>query len=384
MLGWFKKKKSSATEPEQNRASETEIPDPQENFSDSVIGSQPTIEEDAAEGSVQPEPDPDTGDHLSNQEVGQPAKDPDAQSVFRKLSERLSRSRSSFTHRIDEIILGKKEIDGELFDELEEILVTADLGIKTTQTLLEQARKTVNRDALSDPQALKGIIKQQLKEYITPQNQPAELVIPDGSPLVIMVVGVNGVGKTTTIGKIARKFINSGQSVLLVAADTFRAAAISQLQIWGERNKVRVIAQHEGADPSAVVFDAMSVASAKNYNVVLVDTAGRLHTKVNLMEELKKIKRVMAKQLEGAPHEILLVIDATTGQNGISQASQFNDAVGVTGIALTKLDGTAKGGIIANISNELRLPIRFIGVGEQAEDLRDFDADEYLEALFES
>lgn len=384
MLGWFKKKKSSATEPEQNRASETEIPDPQENFSDSVIGSQPTIEEDAAEGSVQPEPDPDTEDHLSDQEVGQPAKDPDAQSVFRKLSERLSRSRSSFTHRIDEIILGKKEIDGELFDELEEILVTADLGIKTTQTLLEQARKTVKRDALSDPQALKGIIKQQLKEYITPQNQPAELVIPDGSPLVIMVVGVNGVGKTTTIGKIARKFINSGQSVLLVAADTFRAAAISQLQIWGERNKVRVIAQHEGADPSAVVFDAMSVASAKNYNVVLVDTAGRLHTKVNLMEELKKIKRVMAKQLEGAPHEILLVIDATTGQNGISQASQFNDAVGVTGIALTKLDGTAKGGIIANISNELRLPIRFIGVGEQAEDLRDFDADEYLEALFES
>jgi fused signal recognition particle receptor len=199
-----------------------------------------------------------------------------------------------------------------------------------------------------------------------------------------MVVGVNGVGKTTTIGKIARKFVLAERSVLLVAADTFRAAAVSQLKIWGQRNDIRVIAQQEGADPSAVVYDAMSVAKSKEYDVVLVDTAGRLHTKVNLMEELKKIKRVMHKQLPGAPHEILLVIDATTGQNGISQAKLFNEAVGVTGIALTKLDGTAKGGIVANITRELNLPIRFIGVGEQVDDLRDFDADEFIEALFAS
>ena len=305
-------------------------------------------------------------------------------SLFRKLSEKLGRTRESFTHRIDELFLGKKQIDGDLFDDLEEILVTADLGIKTTQELLESARKKVKRDALSDPQILKTILQDKIKSIIVNHDQPGELVMPEKGPFVIMVIGVNGVGKTTTIGKITRKFQNSGQSVLLVAADTFRAAAVSQLKIWGERNNARVIAQHEGADPSSVVFDAMALAMSKDYDVVLVDTAGRLHTKANLMEELKKIKRVMNKQLGGAPHEVLLVIDATTGQNGISQALLFDEAVGITGIALTKLDGTAKGGIVANIARELKTPIRFIGVGEQIEDLRDFDADEFIEALFES
>jgi fused signal recognition particle receptor len=305
-------------------------------------------------------------------------------SLFRKLSEKLGRTRESFTHRIDELFLGKKKIDGDLFDDLEEILVTADLGIKTTQELLESARQKVKRDALSDPQILKTILQDKIKSIIVNHDQPGELVMPEKGPFVIMVIGVNGVGKTTTIGKITRKFQNSGQSVLLVAADTFRAAAVSQLKIWGERNNARVIAQHEGADPSSVVFDAMALAVSKDYDVVLVDTAGRLHTKTNLMEELKKIKRVMNKQLDGAPHEVLLVIDATTGQNGISQALLFNEAVGITGIALTKLDGTAKGGIVANIARELKTPIRFIGVGEQIEDLRDFDADEFIEALFES
>ncbi|NNK93033.1 MAG: signal recognition particle-docking protein FtsY, partial [Desulfobacterales bacterium] len=222
-----------------------------------------------------------------------------------------------------------------------------------------------------------------IKAIIVDHNQPDDLVMPEEGPFVVMVVGVNGVGKTTTIGKIARKFINSEQSVLLVAADTFRAAAVSQLKIWGERNNIEVFAQQEGADPSSVVFDALAVARKKSYDVVLVDTAGRLHTKANLMEELKKIKRVMGKQLQGAPHEILLVIDATTGQNGISQALLFNEAVEITGIALTKLDGTAKGGIVANIAKELKTPIRFIGVGEQVDDLRDFNADEFVEALFE-
>ncbi|MEE4165191.1 MAG: signal recognition particle-docking protein FtsY, partial [Desulfocapsaceae bacterium] len=276
------------------------------------------------------------------------------------------------------------EIDAELFDDLEEILVTADLGIATTQELLESARRMVKRDALSDPQKLKTILKDKIKAIIVDHDQRGELVMPEKGPFVIMVVGVNGVGKTTTIGKIAAKFQNAGQSVLLVAADTFRAAAVSQLKIWGERNNTRVVAQHEGADPSSVVFDALAVATGKNYDVVLVDTAGRLHTKANLMEELKKIKRVMHKKLAGAPHEVLLVIDATTGQNGISQALLFDEAVGITGIALTKLDGTAKGGIVANIAKELKTPIRFIGVGEQIDDLRDFDADEFVEALFES
>lgn len=304
--------------------------------------------------------------------------------MFRRLSERLSRTRETFTHQIDQLFLGKKEIDTDLFDDLEEILVTADLGIATTHELLEYARRRIKRDSLSDPQELKSILKEQIKAIIVDHNQPDDLVMPEEGPFVVMVVGVNGVGKTTTIGKIARKFVNSEQSVLLVAADTFRAAAASQLKIWGERNNIEVFAQQEGADPSSVVFDALTVARKKSYDVVLVDTAGRLHTKANLMEELKKIKRVMGKQLQGAPHEILLVIDATTGQNGISQALLFNEAVEITGIALTKLDGTAKGGIVANIAKELKTPIRFIGVGEQVDDLRDFNADEFVEALFES
>lgn len=206
--------------------------------------------------------------------------------------------------------------------------------------------------------------------------------MPDKGPFVIMVIGVNGVGKTTTIGKIARKFQQAGNSVMLVAGDTFRAAAVSQLKIWGERSNVPVISHKEGADPSSVAFDALGIAQTQNIDVVLVDTAGRMHTKDNLMEELKKIKRVMAKKLPGAPHEVMLVIDATTGQNGISQARLFDDAVGVTGITLTKLDGTSKGGIVANICKEMKIPIRFIGIGEKMSDLRDFDANEFVDALF--
>ena len=397
MLGWFRKKKKRDTieteaEPkiESSSVDKTEVESIEQE--QSAQSPEPV---DAAEEPVQvplePEQAPETEvaedisvkpkEPLPGREAEPQPRDKPA-SMFKRLSQRLSRTRESLTLRMDELFLGKKLIDAELFDELEEILITADLGIKTTMDLLEQARKRVERDNLSDPYALKEIIKEQLKLYISSDNRQQELSLPENEPFVIMVVGVNGVGKTTTIGKVARKFQQAGRSVLLVAADTFRAAAVSQLKIWGERNDVRVVAQHEGADPSAVVYDAMSVATSRNYDVVLVDTAGRLHTKVNLMEELKKIKRVMNKQLEGAPHEVLLVIDATTGQNGISQAKLFNDAVGVTGVALTKLDGTAKGGIIATITRELDLPIRFIGVGEQVDDLRDFDADEFIEALF--
>ncbi|KGO34009.1 MAG: signal recognition particle-docking protein FtsY [Desulfoprunum sp.] len=305
-------------------------------------------------------------------------------SFLQRLAERLSKTREAFTYQLDRLFLGKKEIDAELFDDLEELLITADLGVATTRELLDHARRKVHRKELSDPESLKIALKDKIKSFITDYQRDAELVMPQSGPFVIMVVGVNGVGKTTTIGKIAHKFVKAGRSVMLVAGDTFRAAAVSQLQIWGERNGVYVVARADGADPSSVAYDAMDIAKAKNYDVVLVDTAGRLHTQTNLMEELKKIKRVMGKRLEGAPHEVMLVIDATTGQNGISQAKLFNEAVGITGITLTKLDGTAKGGIVANICREMQTPIRFIGVGEKMEDLRDFDPDEFIEALFES
>jgi fused signal recognition particle receptor len=305
-------------------------------------------------------------------------------SLFSRLTEKLGKTRQTFTYQLDALFLGKKEIDTEMLDDLEEILITADLGVATTQELLENARRKVKRKELYDPKSLKETLKKQIKELITENDKDAALVMPDKGPFVIMVIGVNGVGKTTTIGKIARKFQLAGSSVMLVAGDTFRAAAVSQLQIWGERSNVPVIAHKEGADPSSVVFDALGIAQSKNIDVVLVDTAGRLHTKDHLMEELKKIKRVMGKKLKGAPHEVMLVIDATTGQNGISQARLFDDAVGVTGITLTKLDGTSKGGIVANICKEMKIPIRFIGIGEKMSDLRDFDAGEFVDALFHS
>ncbi|MDH5297429.1 MAG: signal recognition particle-docking protein FtsY [Desulfobulbaceae bacterium] len=352
MLGWFKKKL--------NKISEEKIT--------------PTAQPPRAE----PAPPAQT---VPPQETAG-VEPPQNASLLQRLKERLAKSRESFIERVDNLFLGKKVIDDDLLDELEEILITADLGATTTQNLINTARARVKRQELSDPQALKNVIKEQILGYILNSERPAELVMPPEGPFVIMVVGVNGVGKTTTIGKMAHKFARSGQRVLLVAADTFRAAAVEQLQIWGKRIGVEVIAQQTGADPSSVVYDALDSARAKKYDVIIVDTAGRLHTKVNLMEELKKIKRVMDKKVPGAPHEVLLVIDATTGQNGISQARLFNETVAVTGLALTKLDGTAKGGIVVNICHEFNIPIRFIGIGEQMEDLRDFDANEFVEAFF--
>ncbi len=307
---------------------------------------------------------------------------PAAKSMFRRLQDRLGKTRSSFVYQLDRLFMGEKEISQELFDQLEELLITADLGVTTTMELLDKARKRVKRDQLSDPLALKNILKEEMLAYITASDQPAELVMPEKGPFVIMVVGVNGVGKTTTIGKIAAKFVRSGQSTLLIAADTFRAAAIDQLKIWGERVGVEVVAQKPGTDPASVVFDGIDYGLAHNVDAILIDTAGRLHTSVNLMEELKKIQRVMGRRLPGAPHEVLLVLDATTGQNGIVQARLFHEAVGVSGLALTKLDGTAKGGIVANICQELKIPVRFIGIGEQLDDLRDFNAAEFVDALF--
>lgn len=302
--------------------------------------------------------------------------------LFKRLKAGLAKTRDSLVNRMDKLFVGKKRIDPELLDELEEILITADLGVNTTQELLEDARAQVRRNELSDPQALKKILKDKIYSYLVRPDQEAESVAPEAGPYVIMVVGVNGVGKTTTIGKMAYKFVQTGRNVLLVAADTFRAAAIDQLKIWGSRIKAEVIAQKPGADPSSVVYDAIDYAASRSFDVIIIDTAGRLHTKTNLMEELKKIKRVIGKKIIDAPHEIMLVLDATTGQNSISQTKLFHETVGITGLTLTKLDGTAKGGIIINVAHELNIPIRFIGIGEQMEDLRDFEPKEFVDALF--
>ncbi len=307
---------------------------------------------------------------------------PGRNSLFKRLQERLGKTSQGLLYQLDIIFLGKKDIDDALLDRLEEVLITADLGVGTTMELLDSVRRQVSRQELSDPQSLKKMLRDKILAFIRQSEQPAELVMPESGPFVIMVVGVNGVGKTTTIGKIAGKFKRSGQSVLLIAGDTFRAAAIGQLQLWGERVGVEVFASDPGSDPSSVVFDGLTHGASNQFDVIIIDTAGRLHTSVNLMEELKKIKRVIGKKIAGAPHEVMLVIDATTGQNGIAQAKIFNETVALTGLTLTKLDGTAKGGIVANICHELSIPVRFIGIGEQVDDLRDFDAEEFVEALF--
>ena len=336
-----------------------------------------------------PEPQPQTAVSpgreaaLSELPPSAPEPAPEAQAgLLQRLKSGLAKTRSALLDKVDRVFHGKKVIDADLLDELEEALVTSDLGVRTVQELLDEARAQVSRQELADPEALRRFLKARMLDFLRQVERPAELVLPDSGPFVILVLGVNGVGKTTTIGKLAHKFKQAGNKVLLVAADTFRAAAIDQLKVWGERIGVEVSAQQQGADPSSVAFDALEYAKNRNFNVIIIDTAGRLHTKVNLMEELRKIKRVIAKKCPGAPHEVMLVLDATTGQNAVSQARQFHQAAGLTGLALTKLDGTAKGGIVINISREFNLPIRFIGVGEKMDDLRDFDPAEFVEAIF--
>jgi fused signal recognition particle receptor len=299
---------------------------------------------------------------------------------FQRLKEGLSKTHQGMVSKIDVLISGQKKIDDRLLEELEEILITSDIGVKTTQELLDKVTERVKRKELEDADHLKKALQEEMFLVLRQQEKPLDPSL--ARPFVIMVIGVNGTGKTTTISKMARKFKSLGKSVLLVAADTFRAAAIEQLEIWGQRVGCEVIKHQSGSDPSAVVFDALKAGKARGSEVIIVDTAGRLHTKVNLMEELKKVKRVMARELPNSPHEILLVLDATTGQNAISQAKMFAQELGVTGIALTKLDGTAKGGILIGISHELKIPIRYIGIGEKAEDLREFSARDFVDAIF--
>jgi fused signal recognition particle receptor len=303
-------------------------------------------------------------------------------SLYERLRQGLSKTRSGLTGRLDQLVFGKKEIDKNLLDELEEILFTSDLGVVTTQELIDRVQAGVARKELDNPERLKDALREHIHAFL--QIPEVERKNPGpGEPLIIMAIGVNGVGKTTTLGKAAHSFKEQGKEVMLVAADTFRAAAIEQLAIWGERVGAEVIKQKTGSDPSAVVFDAISAAQARDIDVVLIDTAGRLHTKTNLMDELEKIQRVAGRKLPGAPHQVWLVLDATTGQNALSQAEMFHKALGVTDIILTKLDGTAKGGIVVGISHQLGLPIRFIGIGERLDDLRPFDAAEFVNALFD-
>ena len=312
----------------------------------------------------------------SNNEEIQPQK----KGFFSRLKNGLSRTRSNFTKGLTNLVRGSKTIDDDLLEELETLLLTSDVGIEATQEIIDNLTQRLERKELADGDTLFEALREDMMELLAPSNQP--LVIDESKkPYVILMVGINGVGKTTTIGKLAQKFKQEGKSVMLAAGDTFRAAAVEQLQSWGRRNDVPVIAQKDGADSAAVIFDALQAAKARNIDVLIADTAGRLHTQTNLMEELKKIHRVMRKLDDETPHEVMLVLDAGTGQNALTQAQQFNEATKVTGITLTKLDGTAKGGIIFAIAKRMGIPVRFIGIGEGIEDLREFNAEDYVDAL---
>jgi fused signal recognition particle receptor len=302
--------------------------------------------------------------------------------LFARLKAGLSKTRGNLTDGVANLLLGRKQIDDELLEDLETQLLIADVGVEATGTIIGDLTQRVARKQLGDAEALIAALKEDMRSLLTPVSRPLE-IDPAHKPYVLLMVGVNGVGKTTTIGKLARRLQADGLSVMLAAGDTFRAAAVEQLQVWGERNDIPVIAQHQGADSASVIYDAVEAARARNVDVLIADTAGRLHTQSNLMDELKKIKRVIGKVDPTAPHEAMLVVDAGTGQNALNQARLFNEAVGLTGITLTKLDGTAKGGILFALAGQFGIPIRFIGVGESIEDLRVFDADEFVDALFE-
>ncbi|MBI2381330.1 MAG: signal recognition particle-docking protein FtsY [Gammaproteobacteria bacterium] len=334
----------------------------------------------AAESQPEAGPVPAEPEPVASIEALQP-ETRDKPSLFARLKAGLSRTRANLAEGLASLVLGKKAIDDELLEELETQLLTADVGVEATSAIIADLTRKVARKELADADALMNHLKGDMKALLAPVTAP--LVI-DGAkkPHVILMVGVNGVGKTTTIGKLASRFKAEGKTVMLAAGDTFRAAAVEQLQVWGQRNAIPVIAQHTGADSASVLFDALQAAQARGADVLIADTAGRLHTKDNLMEELKKIVRVMQKLDATAPHEVMLVLDAGTGQNALNQAAQFHAAVPLTGLTLTKLDGTAKGGVVFAIAKRLNVPIRYIGVGEGIADLRDFDGEDFVEALF--
>jgi fused signal recognition particle receptor len=333
-------------------------------------------QESAVEQIVEPQPVT-----LSKEE--EQANDNSSGSLLGRLKKGLKRTSSSFASGMGAVFLGKKEIDDELLEDLETQLIVADVGMDATRKIMDTLAQQVSRQELEDADALYKSLQHELSALLAPCAIPLQIE-PAHQPYVILMVGVNGVGKTTTIGKLAKRFQAEGKSVMLAAGDTFRAAAVEQLQVWGDRNNVPVVAQATGADSASVIFDALKAAQSRNIDVLIADTAGRLHNKDNLMEELKKVVRVMTKLDVKAPHEVMLVLDAGTGQNALAQAESFQQVVGVTGLTITKLDGTAKGGVIFAICNQLKLPVRFIGVGEQVDDLRPFVAEDFVEALFDS
>ncbi|MBW1970151.1 MAG: signal recognition particle-docking protein FtsY [Deltaproteobacteria bacterium] len=373
-LNWFKKKKDkqeAAARTEQKSDIVPEALNAENDPRDEVLeqnngNASENIENEmtAPPGPAEQDPNPDAPEKSGG--------------FYKRLKSGLSKTRKLLSTDINDLFAGNRKIDDELLEELEELLITSDIGVQTTQDLIESISKKSSK--ISGPEELKAMLKEKILELLSPEL-PTTREITD-KPHVIMVIGVNGVGKTTTIGKLASRAASSGKKVILVAADTFRAAAIEQLDIWSQKAGVDIIKHKENSDPAAVSYDGIEAAVARDADMVLVDTAGRIHTKVNLMEELKKIKRTISKKLPGAPHEVLLILDATTGQNALSQVKQFNDAIDVTGIALTKLDGTAKGGIVVSICSTLEIPLKYIGVGEKIEDLQEFDPIEFVNALF--
>ena len=373
-LNWFKKKKDKqedATRTEQKPDNVPEALNAEDDPRDEVLeqnngNASENIENKmtAPPGTAEQDPNPDAPEKSGG--------------FYKRLKSGLSKTRKLLSTDINDLFAGNRKIDDELLEELEELLITSDIGVQTTQDLIESISKKSSK--ISGPEELKAMLKEKILELLSPEL-PTTREITD-KPHVIMVIGVNGVGKTTTIGKLASRAASSGKKVILVAADTFRAAAIEQLDIWSQKAGVDIIKHKENSDPAAVSYDGIEAAVARDADMVLVDTAGSIHTKVNLMEELKKIKRTISKKLPGAPHEVLLILDATTGQNALSQVKQFNDAIDVTGIALTKLDGTAKGGIVVSICSNLEIPLKYIGVGEKIEDLQEFDPIEFVNALF--
>ena len=351
-------------------------------------GPTPEPEKDESEAPAaepQPEPvaEPEPAPEPAPAEEPEKAAEPEPQvSVFERIKKGLGKTRASLTGGLSDLFSLSKKIDEELLEEIETTLLMADVGVTATSEIIDSLTDKLERNQLKDGEALRKALRDELHGLLKDVTKPLQ-IDSSKTPYVILMVGVNGVGKTTTIGKLTKKFQNDGKSVMLAAGDTFRAAAVEQLQVWGERNNVPVVAQHTGADSASVIFDAIQSAKSRGVDVVIADTAGRLQNKDNLMQELEKVVRVMKKLDESAPHEVMLVLDAGTGQNALSQAQVFQQAVGVTGITLTKLDGTAKGGIVFAIARQLQLPIRFIGVGEQVDDLRSFDAETFVDALFD-
>jgi len=369
LFGWFGGKKPAEEQPPETQ--------PAEGSGDSDAAQ---VEPTSAEVSFTP-----TENLASKQppeEQSEDAANGPKPSFFQRLKSGLAKTRSQFSTGLANLMLGQKEIDEDVLEEVETLLLMADVGVDTTNRIIEDLTEKADRKALKDTQALMQRLKELLLETVEPVQAPLQIPQQD-TPFVILMVGVNGVGKTTTIGKLAHQFIGQGKSVMLAAGDTFRAAAVEQLKAWGERNDVPVVAQHTGADSASVIYDAVEAAKARHVDVVIADTAGRLHNKSNLMEELSKVKRVMAKVDPTAPHEVMLVVDAGTGQNALVQAVEFNKAVALDSVTITKLDGTAKGGVVFALADKMKLPIRYIGVGESKLDLRTFNASEFIEALFE-